>query len=525
MSKHFKNLKKINKRQLGLKSSDFDTEIEALGTRRDSLASLIFEQKQLVEGAEILYDTVEEYHLKSAVDDNKAVNGVVSENLDSDTAISIISSLVVSFFKSTTSNNTNFISNATTYAEKSLDLYVDELLTSGKLTISTTSSGGGSVATFSIGGGGTEEGGSVVNIGIGKVVPNLLTSIIEYAESLEATANEVVANINSNSDVVALGISAKILSVEEIVTIQLDFSNSNFNGEIVSFGTSGDLTVIGGEVTGGEVVTVISKETKQAFNKAVSSYISIYEKLYKEYLPSFMAYDSSLISIDFKTYSKGDGELLEKSSALLETFTNFNTLTKEQKITLTEGFKKSISNAILNLKNEVGVSNTILTTYGSVNLENEKTQLEVIGSENDNIDALILRYTDEKDAIVSTTAASEQILSKVEASLADVDTTYITTNSLVNIISAASAHTEAIKVYAGKRLDTIIRDAASKGLFEVEVDTLTDIEAKILLDNGYELKESTDQDVIKGNIKSSIRPTWTISWEAGNSVAGNGFGK
>ncbi|KYK32593.1 MAG: hypothetical protein AYK22_09165 [Thermoplasmatales archaeon SG8-52-3] len=213
MSKHFKNLKKINKRQLGLKSSDFDTEIEALGTRRDSLASLIFEQKQLVEGAEILYDTVEEYHLKSAVDDNKAVNGVVSENLDSDTAISIISSLVVSFFKSTTSNNTNFISNATTYAEKSLDLYVDELLTSGKLTISTTSSGGGSVATFSIGGGGTEEGGSVVNIGIGKVVPNLLTSIIEYAESLEATANEVVANINSNSDVVALGISAKILSV------------------------------------------------------------------------------------------------------------------------------------------------------------------------------------------------------------------------------------------------------------------------------------------------------------------------
>jgi len=517
MSKHFKNLKKINKRQLGLKSSDFDTEIEALGTRRDSLASLIFEQKQLVEGAEILYDTVEEYHLKSAVDDNKAVNGVVSENLDSDTAISIISSLVVSFFKSTTSNNTNFISNATTYAEKSLDLYVDELLTSGKLTISTTSSGGGSVATFSIGGGGTEEGGSVVNIGIGKVVPNLLTSIIEYAESLEATANEVVANINSNSDVVALGISAKILSVEEIVTIQLDFSNSNFNGEIVSFGTSGDLTVIGGEVTGGEVVTVISKETKQAFNSVVTDYISTYEKLFKEYLPSFMVYDSSLTKLinNFKLFTKEDSELLEKSNTLLTTFTNFNTLTKEQKITLTEGFRKSISNAVIELKKEVNTSNTILETYGLTYLNKQKSELESLEKENDTIDSSILELENEKTAVSDIIKTKNELKTEIEESLSGIDTLFITGSSLVNIISAASAHTETLKVFAGNRLNDLIKDAASKGQFQVEVKELTNIEAKILLDNGYELVESFDRKRFGNVVKNVV--TFTIRWANANS--------
>ena len=515
MSRHFKNLKKINKRQLGLKSSDFDTEIEALDTRRDSLSGLIFEQKQLVEGAEILYDTVEEYHLKSTVDDNKAVNSVVADSLDSETAISTISSLVVSFFTSSILNNSNFISNATIYADKSLDLYVDELLTSGKLTISSTSSGDGSTGTFSIGGGGTEEGGSVVGVSVGETA--LLSSIIEYAESLEATANEVVANINAKDTNISLGISAEVLTVDKSVTIQLNFSNSDFDGQAIQVSTFGDVSGTDGEVAAGEIVTVISKETKQAFNSVVTDYISTYEKLFKEYLPSFMVYDSSLTKLinTFKTFTKADSELLEKSNTLLTTFTNFNTLTKEQKITLTEGFRKSISNAVIELKKEVITSNSILENYGLTNLNKQKSVLESLEKENDTIDSSILELENEKTAVSNIIKTKNELKTEIEESLSGIDTLFITGSSLVNIISAASAHTETLKVFAGNRLNDLIKTAASKGQFQVEVKELTNIEAKILLDNGYEIVESFDRKKFGNVVKNVV--TFTIRWANANS--------
>lgn len=515
MSKHFKNLKKINKRQLGLKSSDFDTEIEALGTRRDSLAGLIFEQKQLVEGAEILYDTVEEYHLKSTVDDNKAVNSVVANSLDSDTAISTISSLVVSFFTSSISNNTNFISNATTYADKTLDLYVDELLTSGKLTITTTSSGDGSTGTFSISGGGTEEGGSVVGVSVGETA--LLTSVIEYAESLEATANEVVANINAKPANISLGISAEVLTVDKSVTIQLNFSNSDFDEQAIQVSTFGDVSGTDGVVAAGEIVTVISKETKQAFNSVVTDYISTYEKLFKEYLPSFMVYDNTLTKLinNFKLFTKADSELLEKSNTLLTTFTNFNTLTKEQKITLTEGFRKSISNAVIELKKEVNTSNSILENYGLTNLNKQKSVLESLEKENDAIDSSILELENEKTAVSNIIKTKNELKTEIEESLSGIDTLFITGSSLVSIISASSAHTETLKVFAGNRLNDLIKTAASKGQFQVEVEELTNIEAKILLDNGYEIVESFDRKKFGNLVKNVV--TFTIRWANANS--------
>ena len=60
-------------------------------------------------------------------------------------------------------------------------------------------------------------------------------------------------------------------------------------------------------------------------------------------------------------------------------------------------------------------------------------------------------------------------------------------------------------------MDKIIRDAAAKGNFEVEITDLTDVEAKILVDNGYEIIES-DNRVINGNVVGK-ELTWTIRWE------------
>lgn len=515
------NLKKLTKRALGLTSANLDAEIEALEEKRDTLAASVYEQAQKVIGAEILKEMVDTYHLKTNASIVGPLRTKTSAEIESSTVRSATDTTGTNFSFANTNNYNNFLSNTAKYANNSLSLYIDTLLNSGDLVIATQTSGGsGASVTFDITGGGTEEGGSITAVLVGEL--GISSAVVtEPGQAISDTAGSLVQAINTYDGNPDLGISATLTSTfEGGARITVSFSDgTDYIGQRISVTTAGDIGAEAGGTVAGESVTTITNATKKAFNNAVNSYKSRFIKLYEEYLPSFMTYESSLDGelSNFTNLDKDDENQTITTKGLLVTFAEFNTLTREQKITLTEGFKKSISAAILNLKTEVGVSNTILTTYGSVNLEKEKTALEVIESENDNIDALILRYNEEKDAIVSTASASEEILSRVEASLADVDTTYITTNNLVSIITAASAHTEAIKVYAGKRLDTLIRDAASKGLFEIEVETLTDIEAKILLDNGYELKESTDVKATYGNTQI-LKPTWTISWEAGNSA-------
>ena len=56
-----------------------------------------------------------------------------------------------------------------------------------------------------------------------------------------------------------------------------------------------------------------------------------------------------------------------------------------------------------------------------------------------------------------------------------------------------------------------------KGFFEVEVFELTDIEAKLLLDAGYYIKETTEPKK-SGNRVIEVT-TWTINWESANSIS------
>jgi hypothetical protein len=74
-----------------------------------------------------------------------------------------------------------------------------------------------------------------------------------------------------------------------------------------------------------------------------------------------------------------------------------------------------------------------------------------------------------------------------------------------------------LTLYSGARVDKIIKESIEKGLFEVEVFDLTDIEAKLLLDGGYYIKETTEPRKT-GNTIIQVS-SWTINWESANSIS------
>jgi hypothetical protein len=74
-----------------------------------------------------------------------------------------------------------------------------------------------------------------------------------------------------------------------------------------------------------------------------------------------------------------------------------------------------------------------------------------------------------------------------------------------------------LKIYSGARVDKIIKEAIDEGKFEVEVFELTDIEAKLLLDGGYYIKETTEPRKT-GNTIIQVS-SWTINWESANSIS------
>jgi len=516
------NLTKLTKRSLGLTTSNLDTEIATLETRRGNLGGLIYSGSQEVIGAEILKDSVDSFHLKTNASVVGNIRTKTAAEIEDSGVRSATDALGTSFSNENVNNYNNFITNATGYADNSLNLYIDKLLNSGDLVIATETSGGsGASVTFDINGGGTEEGGSITAVLVGELGIIAESGVVtEPGQAISDTAGSLVQAINTYNGNSELGITATLTSTfEGGARITVNFSSgADYIGQTISVTTSGDISAEAGGTVAGESVTTITDATKTNFNKAIEDYKPTFEKLFVEYLPSFMTYQSTLNTelVDFTKLDTEDGVQTLKTGEVLDTFSGFNTKTKAQKTTLTAGFNDSISDAVLSLKEEVTQSNTIIETYGATNLTKEKAELAALEAEYDTIGDLIAQYKDDKNTISKATTTAADTLSKLEASLAGVDTTYITTNSLISIISAASAHTEAIKVYAGKRLDTLIRDAASKGVFSIEVTSLTDIEAKILLDNGYELIESTDTKVSKSNLQ--IIPTWTISWEGGNST-------
>jgi hypothetical protein len=147
-----------------------------------------------------------------------------------------------------------------------------------------------------------------------------------------------------------------------------------------------------------------------------------------------------------------------------------------------------------------------------------KDALNSLNKENVEIDTKITTLQTEKTFITEVQTERDEQIEDLEEILGGVDTTFIDKMGLSKdtIISAKSAHTETLKIFTGDRINTIIKDTIAKGLFEVEVFELTDIEAKLLLDGGYYIKETTEPRK-SGNTVINVS-SWTINWESANSV-------
>ena len=192
-------------------------------------------------------------------------------------------------------------------------------------------------------------------------------------------------------------------------------------------------------------------------------------------------------------------------------------MSEGEKINSIEGYKKSINTSALNLNLQNDNSKNIITLYGATYLDSQKDIFSSLDTENSSIRSKISILQNEQTNITNVNNEKKEQLEDLKSLLGSVDTEFINNNKLSSIISASSAHTETLKIYSGARIDKLIRDAIAEGKFEVEVFELTDIEAKILLDNGYFIKETTEPKK-SGNRVIQVS-SWTINWESANSTS------
>ena len=139
MSKHYKQLKKLNKRALGLSTTDINSEIETVNNRRSNLSTLLYNQSQKVIGSGVIADMVDKYHLKSvgAADE---INTSLSAKCENTDVIGTYKKNVLTFFdsgfrvgeltqiSSTIALYTQFLTYVENYANDNLRLYVEKLL-------------------------------------------------------------------------------------------------------------------------------------------------------------------------------------------------------------------------------------------------------------------------------------------------------------------------------------------------------------------------------------------------------------
>jgi len=282
------------------------------------------------------------------------------------------------------------------------------------------------------------------------------------------------------------------------------------------------------------------------------AYRDTYIKNYMEYLPDFAQLKYFLnqeLEYEFGKYEPrvmppprgvdeeldeelDEGEIsdFEKLRSKFTNFTNdivaeltylfYGDLSKSKRINKIETYRKNISIAVLNLGKQNDNSKNILKTYGEDNLIVVKDSLNSLNKENDEIDTKITTLQTEKTTISEVELERREQTEDLEEILGSVDTTFIDKAGLSkeSIISAQSAHTETLKIYSGARVDKIIKESIAKGVFEVEVFELTDIEALLLVNAGYYIKETTEP-IKKGN-KIVEKTSWTINWESANSILG-----
>jgi len=352
------------------------------------------------------------------------------------------------------------------------------------------------------------------------------------------------------------------VSSDPLTTITFDGKTELFNDFKITNGKGEEekFSLVFSSMFEGPIAGVNKVPTEKSFEvveRLALAYRDTYIKNYTEYLPDFAQLKYFLnqeLEYEFGKYEprvmlppKGVDEELDEEldegeisdfEKLRSKFTNFTNdivaeltylfygdLSKSKRINNIETYRKNISIAVLNLGTQNDNSKNILRTYGEGNLTFVKDELNTLNKENDEIDTKITTLQTEKTTISEVELERREQTEDLEEILGSVDTTFIDKAGLSkeSIISAQSAHTETLKIYSGARVDKIIKEAIAKGEFEVEVFELTDIEAKLLLDAGYYIKETTEVNVIDPNNKAGgrreeILTTWTINWESANSI-------
>ena len=420
MSKHYKQLKKLSKRSLGLTAIEISKEIDTVKDTRDGLSDLLYTQSENVIAAEVIADMVTNYHLKN-IDKSVEVNIELSAKCESTEIIIKNKSYVSDFFSasiykelseilSTISLYSEFLKYGESYADDSLTLHVETLLESGKLQL-----------------------------------------VLEGKE--------------------------------------------------------------------------LSEDSLKELNKIVLNYLPTYEQKFIEFLPTYMSYKDSFDTIKNLYIEDGKGTgIIDKTISVLSDVQNFSERTKLDQLGIRTELESNIRKYKLSF-GELNISDKNITSkYGVSNLKKEKESLISLQKENESIDDTITSLVKEKTQISQSKINKDDSVDELNVLLGGIDTTFIERNSLINLTTAVETHKATLSVYSGERIGEIIDKASKEGNFNVEVFELTDIEAKIIVDRGYELLESTESIVLDPNNigagrKTETLTTWTISWENANSFA------
>ena len=258
---------------------------------------------------------------------------------------------------------------------------------------------------------------------------------------------------------------------------------------------------------------VVSKGSLIEIEKIVAAYYPTFEKNYIYYLPTYIDYKKSIEKRknSFTDTSRTKSGFSEQTEIISESAKEY---LDNDKLTRTKNsgtLRNSIGISLASLKTESDNAEKIRLKYGVNLLKDAKALVDSLNSEFNIIDNKVLSLKDSVSNVTNVQTSYDETKTKLGELLDGIDISYITKQNLIKIIPATSAHTLTLKIYSGERLDKIIRDAAAKGNFEVEITDLTDVEAKILVDNGYEIIESNNR-VINGNVVGK-ELTWTIRWE------------
>lgn len=575
MSKHLRALGKLRKNVLGLTTTNLNTEITSLGERRDKLPTLIYEKTDEATAAEVLVNMVDKYHLKEAslikrekkdVVGNiittldfpssmevttfiNTINEELSAKCETQTVIDSAKRKVAGFFSvkqelnegidgDTTSSILNYQSfnkNAYNYADSSKYLHFINLVEKGDLKLELSDV----VHTI-----GKEYTYTLISDIRGKISLNY---VMDEETRVAILSNENFSIVPTDKENVFNFIDTEV-SKDPLTTITFDGKTELFNDFKITNGKGDEekfSLVFSSQLVRGANRVPTEKSFAEVERLALA-YRDTYIKNYREYLPDFAQLKYFLnesLEYEFGKYESremlppkgveeelGDVEIseIEKLKSKYTNFTNdiidslsslfYGNLSKSDRINSIERTRKNISIAVLNLGTQNDNSKNILSTYGEGNLIVVKDTLNSLNQENDEIDTKISTLQTEKTTINEFDLERREQLEDLEEILGGVDTTFIDKAGLSegSIISAKSAHTETLKIYTGQRINKIINETILKGEFEVEVFELTDIEAKLLLDGGYYIKETTEP--VKSGNRVVQKSSWTINWESANSV-------